>query len=60
MTIEIGIMYDPKYAATTSETIALKATEEPMLIRPKSMEMTADKPMEYRGKCVVGSTCAQW
>ena len=58
--MEIGIIYEPKYADTTSETMALNATEEPMLIRPKSIETTAHKPMEYSGRCVLGSTCTKF
>lgn len=31
----IGIRYEDRWPETTSETVALKAVEEPMLMRPK-------------------------
>ena len=39
-----------------SETMALKATVEPMLMRPMIAEMIAQKPMDRRGSALRLST----
>lgn len=52
----IGMPYEPKKHAIVSDTIALKATVEPMLIRPSSSEITDDKAIDQSGRCVVGWT----
>jgi len=41
----------------TSETMALKATDEPMLIKASRKLDKVHKAMEYSGNSVLGSTC---
>lgn len=38
------------------ETIALKATVDPMFMKLSNSEMTDDKAMDQRGRCVEGWT----
>ena len=44
---------EPKYAATTRKTMALKATDKPKLIKPRSIEMIADKVIDALGSLVL-------
>ena len=50
------MMYEASTLATLRETIALKAAEEPMLIRARRRLIVAVTPMEYKGKAERGST----
>ena len=43
----------------TSEVNALKAVEEPILIRPSSRLIKVESPMAYNGRAVRGSTWIQ-
>ena len=52
----IAVRYEMKRPAMVSETMALKATVEPMLMRPMIAETTAQKPMDRRGSAVRLST----
>ena len=53
---DIGTMYDASTLATLSDTMALKAVLEPMLIRASSKLMTTVMPIAYSGSAERGST----
>lgn len=52
----MGTMYDASTLMTLSETMALKAVEEPMLMSASSRLMTTVTAMEFSGKAERGST----
>lgn len=47
--ITMGIRYEERNPATTSDTMALKATEDPILIRPRRALITPVRAMVQRG-----------
>lgn len=46
----MGIIYEASMLATLSDTIALKAAEEPMLMRPRRRLRRAVTAIELRGR----------
>ena len=52
----MGVKYDMKRPAMISETMALKAAVEPMLMRPITAEMKVQKKIDRSGSAVRLST----